>query len=181
MCLNSKVITILGGTVQSLYEEWQMKRKYMDISSHSSKINENALGYPPFEKFQVRGYARATGVTSTTSARGARLPETACIINMIISFSRTCVTFQYCSAKDGSVFCVTRIVFWITGISGSSSNVSRTSVAEKGESSNSDQRVTFPSNKAVKASVTDDMKQLHDVGDNNEKQTQQLTRQKGVA
>lgn len=53
--LDSKTVTILGGLVQSLYEEWQMSQKYSGFSRSSliSSKNSDGVGPPPFEKFQI--------------------------------------------------------------------------------------------------------------------------------
>eukprot|EP00268_Persea_americana_P035725 TRINITY_DN3521_c0_g1_i1.p1 TRINITY_DN3521_c0_g1~~TRINITY_DN3521_c0_g1_i1.p1 ORF type:complete len:436 (+),score=110.10 TRINITY_DN3521_c0_g1_i1:166-1473(+) len=55
LCLDSKTATILGGLVQSLYEEWQMSQKYSGFSRSSliSSKNSDGVGPPPFEKFQI--------------------------------------------------------------------------------------------------------------------------------
>lgn len=56
VCLNPKVVTVLGGVVQSLYEEWQMNKKYSGFSRSSlrvSKESDGGNGPPPFEKLQV--------------------------------------------------------------------------------------------------------------------------------
>lgn len=68
LCLNKKVITVLGGVVQSLYDEWQLKRKYMNVSRYKLRSSqENASSYPPpFEKLQVRALGRGTSSTSYT-------------------------------------------------------------------------------------------------------------------
>lgn len=50
VCLNPKVITVLGGIVQSLHEEWEMNRKYSGISRDQQN---NTNGPPPFEKLQI--------------------------------------------------------------------------------------------------------------------------------
>ncbi|KAK4420271.1 Tudor domain-containing protein 3 [Sesamum alatum] len=65
LCLNKKVIAILGGVVQSLYEEWKLKRKYMDVSRHTLGLSqENASsGPPPFEKLDIRAPVRGAGAT----------------------------------------------------------------------------------------------------------------------
>uniref|UniRef100_A0A803NWY7 RecQ mediated genome instability protein 1 OB-fold domain-containing protein n=1 Tax=Cannabis sativa TaxID=3483 RepID=A0A803NWY7_CANSA len=55
VCLNPRVITVIGGVVPSLYEEWQMNKKYSGFSRSSlrlSKENDGA-GPPPFEKLQI--------------------------------------------------------------------------------------------------------------------------------
>lgn len=65
LCLNKKVITVLGGVVQSLYEEWQLKRKYLNVP----RFKEDASNRPPpFEKFQVQAPRRGTSSTSCTSS-----------------------------------------------------------------------------------------------------------------
>lgn len=55
LCLNPKVVTLLGGVVQSLYEEWEMNKKYSGFSRSSlSSSQENGTGGPPpFEKLQI--------------------------------------------------------------------------------------------------------------------------------
>ncbi|KAL0340489.1 UNVERIFIED_CONTAM: Tudor domain-containing protein 3 [Sesamum radiatum] len=65
LCLNEKVIAILGGVVQSLYEEWKLKRKYLDVSRHTLGLSqENASSCPPpFEKLEIRARVQGTGAT----------------------------------------------------------------------------------------------------------------------
>lgn len=55
ICLTSKVITVLGGVVQSLYEEWQMNKKYSGYSRSSLRVSQESdkEGPPPFEKLQI--------------------------------------------------------------------------------------------------------------------------------
>ncbi|KAL5729422.1 hypothetical protein ACHQM5_002378 [Ranunculus cassubicifolius] len=56
VCLNPKVITVLGGVVQTLYDEWQMNRKYSGFSRSSLKTQRgdgDSAGPPPFEKLQI--------------------------------------------------------------------------------------------------------------------------------
>lgn len=55
VCLDSKVVTILGGIVQSLYEEWQMNKKYSGFSRSSLRQLEesNTGGPPPFVKLKI--------------------------------------------------------------------------------------------------------------------------------
>ncbi|KAF3779569.1 Tudor domain-containing protein 3 [Nymphaea thermarum] len=55
LCLESKMITVLGGLVQSLYEEWQINRKYSGFSRSQLKLSQNtdSVGPPPFEKLEV--------------------------------------------------------------------------------------------------------------------------------
>ncbi|XP_059638063.1 uncharacterized protein LOC132279993 [Cornus florida] len=56
VCLNPKVITVLGGVVESLYEEWQMNKKYSGFSRSSLRRSQESdtSGPPPFEKLKVR-------------------------------------------------------------------------------------------------------------------------------
>lgn len=55
VCLNPKVLTVLGGVVQSLYEEWQMNKKYSGFSRSTLRLSKESDGNgpPPFEKLQV--------------------------------------------------------------------------------------------------------------------------------
>ncbi|MCL7024444.1 hypothetical protein MKW94_007874 [Papaver nudicaule] len=55
LCLNPKVVTVLGGVVQSLYEEWDISRKYSGFSRSSIKQSQKNgdEGPPAFEKLQV--------------------------------------------------------------------------------------------------------------------------------
>lgn len=54
LCLNPKVVTIMGGIVSSLYEEWQMSQKYSGFSRSLRPVQkENGVGPPPFEKLQI--------------------------------------------------------------------------------------------------------------------------------
>ncbi|TQD97106.1 hypothetical protein C1H46_017195 [Malus baccata] len=55
VCLNPKVVTVLGGVVQSLYEEWQMNKKYSGFSRSSLRLSQESdgKGPPPFEKLQI--------------------------------------------------------------------------------------------------------------------------------
>lgn len=54
-CLTPDVITVLGGVVPSLYEEWQMNQKYAGFSRSSLGIGQEGDegGPPPFEKLQT--------------------------------------------------------------------------------------------------------------------------------
>lgn len=55
VCLNPKALTVLGGVVQSLYEEWEMNQKYSGFSRSSLRPLEDREtgGPPPFVKLQV--------------------------------------------------------------------------------------------------------------------------------
>ncbi|XVF88467.1 hypothetical protein PTKIN_Ptkin19aG0053800 [Pterospermum kingtungense] len=55
LCLNPKVVTLLGGVVQSLYEEWEMNQKYSGFSRSSLRTSQESgtSGPPPFEKLQI--------------------------------------------------------------------------------------------------------------------------------
>ncbi|PSS01850.1 Tudor domain-containing protein [Actinidia chinensis var. chinensis] len=80
VCLKPKVITVLGGKVQSLYEEWQMNQKYSGFtrSSLRTKKESDTGGPPPFEKLQIGAASRQgrqgrfsqySGSTSTSSVQ----------------------------------------------------------------------------------------------------------------
>ena len=55
VCLNPKVLTLLGGLVQPLYEEWKMNQKYSGLSRSSLRLSQESGtgGPPPFEKLQI--------------------------------------------------------------------------------------------------------------------------------
>ncbi|KAL5975625.1 hypothetical protein ACLOJK_019950 [Asimina triloba] len=55
LCLDSKVVTVMGGLVQSLYEEWQMSQKYSGFSRSTLRLSQSGegVGPPPFEKLQT--------------------------------------------------------------------------------------------------------------------------------
>ncbi|KAK4760347.1 hypothetical protein SAY87_005240 [Trapa incisa] len=54
VCLNPQVLTVLGGVVQSLHEEWQMTKKYSALSRESLQLQHSGTGGPPpFEKLEV--------------------------------------------------------------------------------------------------------------------------------
>ncbi|CAA7397179.1 unnamed protein product [Spirodela intermedia] len=55
LCLNSKVVRIIGGVVQSLFDEWKMSQKYSGFSR--SAQNSDGPGPPPFEKLQLEAYS----------------------------------------------------------------------------------------------------------------------------
>ncbi|XP_052184106.1 uncharacterized protein LOC127796081 [Diospyros lotus] len=61
LCLNPEVITVIGGVVEPLYEEWKMNQKYSGLSLSSLRISKesNTDGPPPFEKLQIRELSRA--------------------------------------------------------------------------------------------------------------------------
>ncbi|KAL3839855.1 hypothetical protein ACJIZ3_024446 [Penstemon smallii] len=141
VCLNNKVITILGGAVQSLYEEWHMNRKFLDVS-RVRLSHENASGCPPpFEKLQIRAPARGTAsVLHNFATKGTHYP----------------------SETKGS--------------SGSSSMDSGQSLAGKGQSSDSTQIVKLQNSNETMGSVADDVKLVHNVGENKENPSSRLTR-----
>ncbi|XP_022145032.1 tudor domain-containing protein 3 [Momordica charantia] len=55
VCLSSKGLTVLGGMVPTLYEEWKMNQKYSGLSRASVRLSQggDVDGPPPFEKLQV--------------------------------------------------------------------------------------------------------------------------------
>ncbi|XAR53301.1 hypothetical protein NMG60_11021804 [Bertholletia excelsa] len=61
VCLVPEKVSVLGGFVQSLYEEWQMNQKYSACSRSSLKISKESDigGPPPFEKLQIRASSNA--------------------------------------------------------------------------------------------------------------------------
>ncbi|AQK90582.1 Putative DUF1767 domain containing protein [Zea mays] len=55
LCLSAKNVTVIGGAVQSLYEEWQMNQKYSGLSRPSLRLSpsDDGVGPPPFEKLDI--------------------------------------------------------------------------------------------------------------------------------
>ncbi|CAN0900182.1 Tudor domain-containing protein 3 [Linum grandiflorum] len=68
LCLNPKMVTPIGGVVQSLHEEWLMNRKYAVFSRSSMRPTQegDVAGPPAFEKLQ-------TGVTFTRPSSSNRV------------------------------------------------------------------------------------------------------------
>ncbi|KAM1478790.1 hypothetical protein ACFX2I_026170 [Malus domestica] len=87
VCLSPKVVTVLGGVVQSLYEEWQMNTKYSEFSRSSLRISQESDGNgpSPFEKLQVGAaksrfpeqdkFSHYSDVSSKSSEPIARITE----------------------------------------------------------------------------------------------------------
>ncbi|XP_052157188.1 uncharacterized protein LOC127774935 isoform X1 [Oryza glaberrima] len=78
LCLSAKNISIMGGVVQSLYEEWQMNQKFSGLSRPSLRLSQNddGVGPPPFEKLDVEARPSRTSRSQTYSADNkARKPE----------------------------------------------------------------------------------------------------------
>ena len=64
VCLTPKEVTELGGHVQSLFEEWQMKKKYARLSRSSGRQSQEGKagdGPPPFEELQIRAGSHHRG------------------------------------------------------------------------------------------------------------------------
>ncbi|XP_058184003.1 uncharacterized protein LOC131301634 [Rhododendron vialii] len=83
VCLNPKVITVLGGVVPTLYEEWQMNKKYSGFDRSLIKASKegDTGGPPPFEKLQIEAvwHQRPQGRSSqysgsTSSSFGPTVP-----------------------------------------------------------------------------------------------------------
>uniref|UniRef100_A0A0E0MS50 RecQ mediated genome instability protein 1 OB-fold domain-containing protein n=1 Tax=Oryza rufipogon TaxID=4529 RepID=A0A0E0MS50_ORYRU len=80
LCLSAKNISIMGGVVQSLYEEWQMNQKFSGLSRPSLRLSQNddGVGPPPFEKLNVEARPSRTSRSQTYSDNKARKPEVGC-------------------------------------------------------------------------------------------------------
>ncbi|XP_021835265.1 uncharacterized protein [Spinacia oleracea] len=77
VCLIPDVITVMGGVVESLYEEWQMNQKYAGFSRSSLRLGRegDAGGPPPFEKLQIGGPKH--GFARNASASRSSIPTAA--------------------------------------------------------------------------------------------------------
>ncbi|WVZ72530.1 LOW QUALITY PROTEIN: hypothetical protein U9M48_020971, partial [Paspalum notatum var. saurae] len=62
LCLSAKNVSVIGGTVQSLYEEWQMNQKYSGLSRPSLRPSQSddGAGPPPFEKLDIEAHPSRT-------------------------------------------------------------------------------------------------------------------------
>ncbi|KAJ0698489.1 putative RecQ mediated genome instability protein [Helianthus annuus] len=69
LCLNAKVVTVLGGIVPSLYEEWEMNQKYAGFTRSTVKPSQSddTGGPPPFQKFQTGPPSRRINQQSRSS------------------------------------------------------------------------------------------------------------------
>lgn len=67
VCLTDKALTVMGGLVQSLFEEWQMNKKYSGFSRPSLQTSDETASSrpPPFEKLQI-------GVSSQRQAKSSQ-------------------------------------------------------------------------------------------------------------
>ncbi|KAL0923876.1 hypothetical protein M5K25_004660 [Dendrobium thyrsiflorum] len=72
LCLNAGSLTIMGGLLQSLYDEWQMSRKYSGFSRSLIRLSQNdeGSGPPPFEKLQIEPCPRK--VSHFSSSHGGK-------------------------------------------------------------------------------------------------------------
>ncbi|KAG6739585.1 hypothetical protein POTOM_057186 [Populus tomentosa] len=84
VCLNPKVITVIGGSVQSLHEEWQMKQKYSGFSRSSLRLSQETDngGPPPFEKLQIGAPSHRSSRQAIRSGLSSR-----CYMQLAFDFS----------------------------------------------------------------------------------------------
>uniref|UniRef100_A0A0E0JEU6 RecQ mediated genome instability protein 1 OB-fold domain-containing protein n=1 Tax=Oryza punctata TaxID=4537 RepID=A0A0E0JEU6_ORYPU len=77
LCLSAKNVSIIGGVVQSLYEEWQMNQKFSGLSRPSLRLSQNddGVGPPPFEKLDIKAHPSRTSRSQSYSDNKARKPE----------------------------------------------------------------------------------------------------------
>ncbi|XP_076958766.1 uncharacterized protein LOC143634619 [Bidens hawaiensis] len=88
LCLNAKVVTVLGGIVPSLYEEWEMNQKYAGFTRSTLKLSQSndTGGPPPFQKFQTgppsrritqqsKSYDKASVPTGSLQTSGSRVSD----------------------------------------------------------------------------------------------------------
>lgn len=70
VCLTPQVLTLLGGVVQSLHEEWQMNRKYSALSRDNLQVKHTDNGGPPpFEKLQINALSTRVTQPGTSSCQ----------------------------------------------------------------------------------------------------------------
>uniref|UniRef100_A0A0A0LWZ7 Uncharacterized protein n=1 Tax=Cucumis sativus TaxID=3659 RepID=A0A0A0LWZ7_CUCSA len=70
-CLGSKGLSVLGGVVPTLYEEWKMNQKYSGLSRESMRLSQggDVDGPPPFEKLQVGAPSQKLGQKGKSSCQ----------------------------------------------------------------------------------------------------------------
>ncbi|KAJ8750444.1 hypothetical protein K2173_015583 [Erythroxylum novogranatense] len=73
LCLKPKAITLIGGVVQTLYQEWQMNQKCSGLSRSSVMLSlENGSGGPPpFEKLQIGTSSKQKKLSDFTGSTAA--------------------------------------------------------------------------------------------------------------
>ncbi|CAN8244150.1 unnamed protein product [Cochlearia groenlandica] len=85
VCLTPKEVTVLGGYVQSLAEEWLMKKKYSSLSRSSGRQSQESKagdGPPPFEELKIRSgshhrdYHKPTSLNIFPSASESTIKHT---------------------------------------------------------------------------------------------------------
>ncbi|XP_027071186.2 uncharacterized protein [Coffea arabica] len=97
VCLDAKVTRVLGGRVQSLYEEWEMNQKYSAFSRSALRpLNETAASCPPrFEKFQVgaslQQQSRTSQYSSSSLGTASEIGESSTSRQMSESQSRSVI------------------------------------------------------------------------------------------
>ncbi|VAH73859.1 unnamed protein product [Triticum turgidum subsp. durum] len=62
LCLSAKNVSVVGGTVQSLYEEWKMNQKFSGLSRPVLRLSQDddGVGPPPFEKLDIEARPNRT-------------------------------------------------------------------------------------------------------------------------
>lgn len=62
LCLSAKNVSVIGGTVQSLYEEWKMNQKFSGLSRPVLRLSQDddGVGPPPFEKLDIEARPNRT-------------------------------------------------------------------------------------------------------------------------
>ncbi|KAK8914034.1 hypothetical protein KSP39_PZI023677 [Platanthera zijinensis] len=89
LCLDAGTITIMGGLVQSLYDEWHINRRYSGFSRSlmTKSRNDDGDGPPPFEKLQTDAFPREASAFSSSHEP------------MIYTRLFTLSFFRYCDAR----------------------------------------------------------------------------------
>lgn len=97
VCLSSKVLTVLGGVVPTLYEEWKMNQKYSGLSRASVRLSQggDVDGPPPFEKIQV----------GAPSQKFSQKGKSTCQYSGLLYFSITCISVVARLVTVGSSYC----------------------------------------------------------------------------
>jgi hypothetical protein len=106
VCLNPKVITVIGGIVQSLHEEWQMNQKYSGFSRSSLRLSQETDngGPPPFEKLQIGAPSRRSSRQAIRSGLSSR-----CYMQLAFDCNKIVLVFL---VRYSVMFSCIMILFW---------------------------------------------------------------------
>ncbi|OEL31866.1 hypothetical protein BAE44_0007113 [Dichanthelium oligosanthes] len=101
LCLSAKNVNVIGGTVQSLHEEWQMNQKYSGLSRPSLRLSQSddGAGPPPFEKLDIE--ARPSRTTKIEAYPGFGDVFVTCELSSFHKARKLAVTLDHAPVNSG--------------------------------------------------------------------------------